>query len=141
MSDSKVVKSTAWGYRVALGERKKRMNEEILERIESKLDRLIELLEKKNTKVMAKKARPDSVQEITDYAKSIGFKLDGQYFIDYQESRGWRLKNGLEIKDWKAVVRTWKATQEKYTENDNNKEEKRNPQVEKILRDMGWKGE
>ena len=51
------------------------------------------------------KPTPD---EVTAYAKSISFNLDGQYFCDYQEARGWRLKTG-HIKDWKAVVRTWKV--------------------------------
>ena len=56
----------------------------------------------------ASKARPSSPDEVTKYASSIGFDLDGQYFIDFNDTRGWKLKGGQLIKDWKACVRTWK---------------------------------
>ena len=53
------------------------------------------------------KSRPKDPREVSEYAKGLGFDLDGQYFFDYQEARGWALKTGP-IKDWRAVVRTWK---------------------------------
>ena len=65
--------------------------------------------EKRESK-RANKSRPASPQEVTDYAKSIDFELDGSYFVDYQEARGWKLKGGQVIKDWKACVRTWKRS-------------------------------
>ncbi len=46
-------------------------------------------------------------QEVTEYAKSIGFVLDGQHFCDFYEARGWKIGN-THIKSWKACVRTWK---------------------------------
>jgi hypothetical protein len=55
-------------------------------------------------------------EEVSEYAKSISFALDGKYFNDYYEARGWKLKNGM-MKDWKAAVRTWKANEEKYGTN------------------------
>ena len=46
-------------------------------------------------------------EDVTEYAASIGFALDGAYFVDYYASRGWMIgKNHM--KDWKAAVRTWK---------------------------------
>lgn len=51
------------------------------------------------------KPQPD---EITAYAKTIGFILDGQQFFDYYEARGWQFKNGQPMKSWKAAVSTWK---------------------------------
>lgn len=57
--------------------------------------------------------------EVSEYAKSIGFPLDGQYFIDYQDARAWKLKGGQPIKDWKAVVRTWKRNDKKHAQNSN----------------------
>lgn len=48
-----------------------------------------------------------SPQEVAEYAKSIGFNLDGEYFCDYQEAKGW-MYGGSPIKNWKCVVRNWK---------------------------------
>jgi len=45
--------------------------------------------------------------EVSEYAKSIGYQLEGEYFCDTYEARGWMIgKNRM--KDWKASVRTWK---------------------------------
>lgn len=49
-----------------------------------------------------------SAQEISEYAKSIDFALEGIVFVDYYKTRGWKLKGGQPMKDWKAAVRTWK---------------------------------
>src|SRR3990167_8907301 len=50
--------------------------------------------------------KPSNV-EVTEYATSIDFSLDGSRFCDYYESNGWRIgKNPM--KDWRAAVRTWK---------------------------------
>jgi hypothetical protein len=48
---------------------------------------------------------------VTEYGKQIGFELDGNAFFDHYESRGWKYKGGLSMKDWKAAVRTWKRIQ------------------------------
>jgi len=47
-------------------------------------------------------------EEVSEYAKSIDFILDGQVFLDFYEARGWKYKGGVAMKDWKAAVRTWK---------------------------------
>lgn len=48
-------------------------------------------------------------EEITLYAKSISFELNGQVFYDFYESKGWKIgKNSM--KNWQAAVRTWKNT-------------------------------
>lgn len=46
-------------------------------------------------------------QEVTDYAKTIGFLLNGNQFCDYYETRGWQIGK-TPMKDWQAAVRTWK---------------------------------
>lgn len=47
-----------------------------------------------------------TLDEVTEYCTQRGNKIDAQYFIDYYETRGWKIgKNS--IKDWKACVRTW----------------------------------
>lgn len=50
---------------------------------------------------------PPDPQEVTNYAASIGFKLDGQSFVDHYEANGW-IRGKTKMKDWKAAVRTWK---------------------------------
>jgi hypothetical protein len=46
--------------------------------------------------------------EVTSYAKSIGFVLDGNLFCDHYEARGWKYNGGVKMVNWKAAVRTWK---------------------------------
>lgn len=46
-------------------------------------------------------------EEVTVYAESIDFPLDGNNFVDHYESKGW-LVGKSPMKDWKACVRTWK---------------------------------
>jgi len=54
-----------------------------------------------------------TAQEVTDYALSMGFKLDGQQFCDYYESKGW-LVGRSPMKVWKAAVRIWKANSARF---------------------------
>ena len=46
--------------------------------------------------------------EVSEYGQSIGYALDGAYFCDRYEAGGW-LVGRSPMKDWKAVVRTWRA--------------------------------
>lgn len=66
-----------------------------------------------------------SIDDINNYLKEKGLKIDVQHFIDYYESNGWKVgKNAM--KDWKATVRNWarrdngftKSTKEVETEPD-----------------------
>jgi len=45
--------------------------------------------------------------EVAEYAKTIGYTLDGQSFVDSYEAKGW-LIGKTPMKNWKAAVRTWK---------------------------------
>ena len=49
-----------------------------------------------------------SVGEVEEYARSIGWPLDGQSWCDSYAAKGWKLKGGAPMKDWRAAVRTWK---------------------------------
>ena len=53
-------------------------------------------------------------KEVNDYAKEIDFKLDGDYFCDWNEARGWLVSKNP-MKDWKAAVRTWKRNSSTFT--------------------------
>jgi len=70
----------------------------------------IESKSKRESKIQSKgkgEFPPTSVM-VTDYAKEINYQLDGNKFCDYYAARGWKLKGGTLMKDWRAAVRTWK---------------------------------
>ena len=55
-------------------------------------------------------SKPD-VEEIAEYCRERGSKVDAQRFYDYYEANGWKVgKNPM--KDWKAAIRTWERNQE-----------------------------
>lgn len=55
----------------------------------------------------ARTLQPPSPDEVASYAASIGFKLDGGYFVDYWETRGWMVRPGIPMRSWQAAVRNW----------------------------------
>ena len=61
----------------------------------------------------AKQFVPPSLEEVSEYIKEIGADIDPQYFIDFNQMRGWKLKSGQKISDWKACVRTWVSKEKK----------------------------
>jgi hypothetical protein len=46
-------------------------------------------------------------QEVTAYAKSIGFRLDGEKFVAHYESNGWKVGRNPMV-SWQSAVVTWK---------------------------------
>ena len=56
-------------------------------------------------------------EQVTKYAKSIGFHLDGEEFCAYYGSQGWKKANGLPLTSWKLAVYTWKRGEQKKTVN------------------------
>jgi len=62
---------------------------------------------KEKSKPKKKVFQKPTPQEARDYALSIDFDLDGQYFCDYNASRGW-IVGKTPMKCWKATIRTWK---------------------------------
>ncbi len=66
--------------------------------------------EKKRARAVFKKP---TGQEVTEYAGSIGFVLDGPFFVDKYDAIGWKI-NGNPMKDWKATVRTWKRREPEF---------------------------
>lgn len=68
-------------------------------RIEKEIDTEIE--KRKN-----KRFTPPSVTEVADYVSEKGYHIDPEAFVDFYQSKGWKV--GKEsMKDWKAAVRTW----------------------------------
>lgn len=62
----------------------------------------------KKEKVKKEKFVKPDPGEVSAYAKSLGYNLDGKKFCDYYESKGW-LIGKTPMKSWQAAVRTWKT--------------------------------
>lgn len=60
---------------------------------------------------MNKVFKKPTPSEVTEYAKTIGYDLDGEYFCDWYETRGW-MAGRNKMKSWRAAVRTWKYKDE-----------------------------
>lgn len=60
----------------------------------------------KNSKEKSTKFVPPTLEEVQEYCRTRGNKVNAEQFIDYYAARGWKLKSGT-MKDWKAAVRTW----------------------------------
>ena len=69
-----------------------------------------------NTNTYKNKFVKPTPKEVNDYAKEIDFKLDGDYFCDWNEARGWLVSKNP-MKDWKAAVRTWKRNAKNFEPN------------------------
>ena len=66
------------------------------------------------TKTQTKKKSifiPPTVDEVKAYCQERGNTIDAEAFVDYYEARGWELKPGQKMKDWRASVRTWESHQ------------------------------
>jgi hypothetical protein len=61
-------------------------------------------------KKKAKRFQKPTPEQVTAYAKTIGFDLDGNRFCDHYEAKGWLLGKSP-MKSWQAAVRTWKSNQ------------------------------
>ena len=58
---------------------------------------------------------PPSVEEVTEYVKQRGSRVDPQGFIDFYEAKGWMIGK-TPMKDWKAACRnaeSWERWQKK----------------------------
>ena len=58
---------------------------------------------------------PPTVEQVAEYCQERGNTINAQQFVDYYEARGWELKQGQKMKDWKASVRTWESNQRGWT--------------------------
>lgn len=96
--------------------------------IDKEIEEDIELEEKKN--IQKKKTRtvftPPNVDEVKEYCKQMGYKVDAQMFVDFYESKGWMIGKN-KMKDWKSAIRTWerkRKEQPKQTTKFNNFEQR-----------------
>lgn len=59
-----------------------------------------------------KRFTPPTVDEVRAYCSERGNKVDGQTFVDFYSSKGWKVGN-QPMKDWQAAVRTWEKREGK----------------------------
>lgn len=68
--------------------------------ISNKLDISKKKVEKKST------FKKPTADEVRDYCLSANINIDADRFIDFYESKGWKV-GSAPMKDWKATVRNW----------------------------------
>ena len=62
--------------------------------------------ERVKEKVAIARFTKPTLEEIKSYCQSANIVIDCQAFMDFYESKGWRVGN-QPMKDWKAAVRNW----------------------------------
>lgn len=81
---------------------------------------------------------PPTVEEVQEYCRERGNKVDAQRFVDFYTANGWHQGRGKPIKDWRAAVRTWER-EEHYNHNYGqriNKESVQSQRRETIAREV-----
>ena len=71
----------------------------------------------RETRARAKTTRfiPPTVEEVAEYCRERGNKVDPQRFVDYYTSNGWQVGKN-KMKDWKAAIRsTWERDERTQT--------------------------
>ena len=61
------------------------------------------------------KLQRPTLEEVKDYCSERGNIVDAQRFFDFYEANGWCQGRGKPIRDWRAAVRTWERSNNKYT--------------------------
>lgn len=61
---------------------------------------------KGNKEIKRGRFTPPTLSEVEDYVIEKGYSIDAEQFIDFYESKGWKIGSNP-MKDWKAAVRTW----------------------------------
>lgn len=50
---------------------------------------------------------PPDPDDVRAFIAEKGLNVDADAFIDYYAAQGWKLSNGIKMKDWQAAVRKW----------------------------------
>lgn len=58
---------------------------------------------------------PPKLEWVAEYVKAEGFKSNPDEFFDHHETRGWLLKGGQRMKNWKSAVRTWERMSKNFS--------------------------
>lgn len=70
-----------------------------------------------------KRFKKPTVEEIKEYCEERKNGINAQSFFDHYEARGWVPKGyTMQMKDWKAAVRTWEKNNSNYKTNGSNQQ-------------------
>lgn len=72
-----------------------------------------------------------TIEEVREYCRERGNKVDAQRFFDFYTANGWCQGRGKPIRDWRAAVRTWERED---TYNHNNYSNGQRTDKECVLR-------
>lgn len=50
---------------------------------------------------------PPTVEQVREYCKERGNRVDPERFVNHYEASGWKRNRGVPLIDWKAAVRNW----------------------------------
>ena len=89
-----------------------------------------------NDTISIKRFVKPNVEEIESYCKERNNNVDAQQFLDYYESKGWKVGKSP-MKDWKASVRTWEKND--YGYHKSYSEEPTKPQFN-VVKAEGYEG-
>lgn len=57
---------------------------------------------------------PPSADEVREYCRERKNAIDADQFVAYYSARGWELRPGQKMKDWRAAVRTWEKYERRW---------------------------
>lgn len=87
-----------------------KQNEAIRKQMEASDPYKEESVKKKEENIKDKKKCmyfvPPTLEEVSEYIREKGYKVDAEKFVDFYTSKGWMVGKN-KMKDWKASVRTW----------------------------------
>ena len=116
---------------------------EIEKEIEIEIEKELEIerdIKTNKSPAKAKRFVKPTLSEVEQYCIERNNNIDAEYFVDFQEARGWVLSNGKKMKDWKATIRTWERNNYNRTHvNKNSKEEAINV-VNNLMNKLGDDG-
>jgi hypothetical protein len=56
-------------------------------------------------KQKAVRFKPPTAEEVEAYAKSLGLKIDGKFFISYYADNNWCNSQGKKVRNWKTTLK------------------------------------
>ena len=74
-------------------------------------------------------------EEVKSYCDERCNNIDPQHFIDFYESKGWKVGN-QSMKDWKACIRTWETKDKKLSTSKLTAKEKRDAEFQELFKQI-----
>lgn len=59
----------------------------------------------------ARRFRPPTVEEVSEYCQERGMKVDPQRFVDHYTANGWKVGGRSSMRDWRAALRNWERNE------------------------------